>query len=587
MSSSSAEGASGLAGAAALPVSWTSADGHLGIDLDGEILEVDGHATRHRGSMVDDLSAVARLFEELGEEAWTRLDGSFFMVVRVGGVVHAGVDAAGTRARYWWHDAGRLAFHSRFVDLAPSCPAPPAEDWGAIACYLAGGLYPPGRTALVGIGHLGAGQHLVLDAAGLRTGRHVRMIFDQAGRSVPTAVLVDGLIERIEAAVALRWRAAESPIVPLSGGLDSRYLAAELARQAGPAAVLTLTWGEEPARPDSDASIASLVAAALGVRHGWREKHHEHTPQAFEEAIRLSSGEVDIAIHFPGDRAFHRALRDELGVRSLFRGDECFGLERLVTDHAVAILAGVARLSETGGYAALLPGGLLTTLARESDSIVEAALDALASATPTGRRDELWYEFGVRRFLAPYNALKALDLEVHLPFLDQQLLAWLRRVPDELRGGKRLVRLALERRFPEVAAIPYATRDNLPNWERRTLADGSFAGFLRDWFDAPGWIDDIGARHQVQAVVDALAAGGSAGTARGRAGNWRATMRRLLARTRPGMVALEMALGHRAARNALPGYLRLARLAVIHGLLGMARAPKRDAASPVALVVSR
>lgn len=566
-----ATGDSVLVGAVARRFAWwQDVDAEHSVHLDGEIFEIDGRPTSDGRGAAGDLEAVSRLFEAHGSAAWSRLDGSFLLIVRQGATIHAGADVAGTRGVYWWEQGGTLAFHSRLLDLVPSYPAEIQEDWGAVANYLATGLYPPGRTAISGIRHLGAGQHVEMRASGATGGRHFRLAFTEQGPARRTE-LVDELIANVEAAVATRWRAAVEPVVPLSGGVDSRYLAAEIVRQAGTSSVRTITWGEAPDRANSDAQVASTVAAALGAEHAWRDKVQLHTMESFERSIYLSSGECDQAIHYPGDDQFYRRLHDQQGFSSLFRGDECFGYERLITDRAVAVLGGVGRVSAAGAYAGLLAPELLGLLASASEAVMNEAMSGLASRTPTGKRDELWYEFGIRRLLAPYNAVRHQDLEVYTPFLDRRLLEWLRRVPEALRAEKRLVREALSRRFPNVASIPYATRDNLPSWPGRAREDPSFTVFLRDWFSEPGWLDAVGSRPAVLERIARLSAGGP--SAPGSA--WRRDLRTLLNKSAPSRIAFELALRRRADRNALPNYLQLARLAVLHGLVGRARSRHR------------
>jgi Asparagine synthase len=210
---------------------------------------------------------------------------------------------------------------------------------------------------------------------------------------------------------------------------------------------------------------------------------------------------------------------------------------------------------------------MLALLAPASEAVMDEAMAGLASRTPTGKRDELWYAFGIRRLLAPYNAVRHQDLEVYTPFLDRRLLEWLRRVPEALRAEKRLVRDALSRRFPDVASIPYATRDNLPAWQRRWREDPILSGFLREWCSAPGWLDTVGIRPAVLDRIERLYVAGpiTADPA------WRRDLRRLLNRSAPSRILLELGLERRAERNALPEYIQLLRLAVLHGLLGSAR----------------
>jgi len=149
---------------------------------------------------------------------WERLGGSFCLVVADGRTYHLGVDLAGTRGVYWWSRDGLLAFHSHVMDLAPSYPAALDEDAGALGNYLVAGRYPPSATAFRQIRHLGAGQCLLFVDGQVSARSYFEMVSmpDMAGR--PKDALVDDLIDLAAEAVAMSWRDAQLPVVPLSGG---------------------------------------------------------------------------------------------------------------------------------------------------------------------------------------------------------------------------------------------------------------------------------------------------------------------------------------------------------------------------------
>jgi asparagine synthetase B (glutamine-hydrolysing) len=549
--------------------------------VDGEVRVVDGVETTGRGLDEAGRAAIARLYDRAGTDAWSRLDGSFCLVVRDGATVHVVMDVVGARAVYWWLADGILAFHSHLLDLAPAYPGRLSEDLGAIGSFLEGGRYLPTTTAWREVRHLGAGQALTF-AGGVATVRdHFAMPFDPDPPRIPDARVVDEVIGLLEASVGRGWREADAPVVPLSGGMDSRYIAAELVRRNGPRSVPTITWGEAPDRPGSDAIVAARVAAALDLRHDWFDKPQRHTPETFDRALYLASGEGDCAIHYPDDHGLHAQLAS-LGFRSLFRGDECFGNgPNLLTNGAVPVVNGLAAIGRDGAYRTLLGDDLFGRIAAEQEPALHDALAGLRSATPTARRGELWYSVGVRRFLGPYNRVKQADLEVYAPLLDRALLERLRSTPDRLRADKALLQAALDRRFPGLGAIPYATDDNLPRWEARVAADPAFARVLLDRLAAPGWLDAIGARARVVAALRdledaAVRAGGDAASGapgdgtRAPAGappdGASSRLRAVVKQTWPGRLARELTLERRFAAN-LPPYLRLARLTVLHELL--------------------
>ena len=252
--------------------SWSSSDGTLSVHLDGW---VDDTSTDLDAADPTDGNVLRNLADDYRRDApraWSQIDGSFCLIIRDRGHLSVGIDATGTRSVYWWQHGPLIAFHSHLMDLAPAYPGALRDDLGAIGDYLADGSYPEGRTALGDIGHLGAGQLLDFDGERVQVSDHLRMVYRPAPTSKPDAALIDDLVDLVSASVARASRRLVRPIVPISGGVDSRYLLAELVRQQGPDSIETVTWGEGPGRPGSDAEVAPQVTRALGVGHRWRQK---------------------------------------------------------------------------------------------------------------------------------------------------------------------------------------------------------------------------------------------------------------------------------------------------------------------------
>lgn len=533
--------------------------------LEGELHSIDGRDTTERGASHAEQAAVVDLYRRHGPELWGRLGGSFLLVVQDDATFRLGVDVVGTRSIYWWLGDGMLGFHSQLVDLAEAVPGRLTEDFGAIGSFLECGRFLPGETPYREIHHLGAGQSLTV-ANGQATVRdHFSMEYDQAWSGKRRSVLVDEVVELLERSIARAWRNARDPVLPLSGGLDSRYIAAELVRQHGTGSLPTITWGEARDRPGGDALVAVELARRLGLPNVWYEKPQRHSVERFARALYLSSGESDCAIHYPDDHVLHARLAAD-GRRSMFRGDECFGAtRRLLTRSAILAVNGIAPLALDPAYRPLLGDDLVDRMATEQRAGLVATMASIRSRTPTAGRDEIWYGHGVRRFLALYNRVKNADLEVYLPLLDPELLAWLKHIPDALRSDKTLLHAALERRFPELASLPFATDSNLPRWGTRIRRDPALAMFLADRCAEPGWLDMIDARGPVAAGLARLAAAAGPDTPDDHE-RTSPRFRQWLKRTWPGQLLRERTLERRFAAN-LPPYLRLARLTVLHQLL--------------------
>ena len=296
--------------------SWKGPD-EVSFHLDGELRSIDGTDAPGPDAADALFGRLAEAYRRDPLRFWERIDGSFCLIVRQGNAVSVGIDVVGARSLYWWNDGGVLAFHSHLQDLAPAYTGPLTDDDGALAQFLAAGVYPPGRTAYREVRHLGAGEVLQFADGVARVREHLSMVYRVSGPRRSRRALVDELVELVRAAVRNAARSLDAPVFPLSGGLDSRYLVAEFVEGLGPAqGIKTITWGEEPARRESDAVIAKQVANALAVENTWFEKRQLPTPDTFSRAIYLSSGEADCAIHFPDDHELHARLAQGLFYRS-------------------------------------------------------------------------------------------------------------------------------------------------------------------------------------------------------------------------------------------------------------------------------
>lgn len=548
--------------------SWSEQDGGLRLYLDGEILYLNGAPTQHLGTTADELASVAKLYRRHGERIWEHLDGNFCLIIEDGQTVSIGVDLAGNRTLYYWLHEGVLAFHSYLLDLAPIYPGDLTEDFGTIANVLMCGSNLPGRTAFNEIQHLSPGCYLKFADGKVRSTEHFRLEFQPEFEGIGKEQLIDELNARLSASIKVGWRAAKNPVLPLSGGADSRYVVAEIARQVEDKQRLhTITWGMNPSKAGSDAIVAKQVAAVLGVENVWYEKRQDHLETEFERAIYLTSGEADIAIHYPDDSLLDRLLVQQHNFASMFRGETVFRRYLpLFTNRAVLAENDMSRMGLDTTYQELIDADIVQRLSEMHNSAMAALLAGLRSPTPTGRRDELYYSFRIRQILGTYNKARNAYLEVYNPLISRNVLEWIRRVPDHARIKRFLFLEAMSRAFPEVAHIPLATTSNLPPWRTRFRTEPKLSQFYRTWCEKPGWLDSLGNKQRVLqslAAMEETAQVPQSTPSTQDGSRWK----KLAKDTLPGRLLREMTLEKRFAAS-LPRYLMLARLAVLHGLLG-------------------
>ena len=117
-----------------------------------------------------------------------------------------------------------------------------------------------------------------------------------------------------------------------------------------------------------------------------------------------------------------------------------------------------AALGRHREYDGLIGRELLSRMSSGQAAILDVITESLETRSTLGRRNEVHYLFNVRRGLAPYNSVKAFDLEVYASNPTREVLSWLTELPERFRYGKDLLKAAMHRQFPNVASIPYASR---------------------------------------------------------------------------------------------------------------------------------
>jgi len=245
-------------------------DGTAFIVLNGEIynhqslrdkLTSGGH--RFRGH--SDTEASLHLYEDHDVEFLKQLQGMFALAIydtRKRRLLLAR-DGPGMKPLYYANTARGLLFASEAGALFATRLIQPSPDPEAIDTYLASGFIPAPASAFRGVAKLRAGQYLIADSTGLRTGEFwkYRYATPSAGEDSPHE-----LEEKLRHAVRSHL-AADVPVgVLISGGWDSSLIATFAAAIAG---VRLKTFSVVfPDSSDADESRYSrMMARHLGTDH--------------------------------------------------------------------------------------------------------------------------------------------------------------------------------------------------------------------------------------------------------------------------------------------------------------------------------
>jgi asparagine synthetase B (glutamine-hydrolysing) len=413
-----------------------------------------------------------RELERHGGAGLGQIEGSFSAVVWEPGRLRLtlAVDPRASRSLVYTRVRGALYFAPEVKALLAVPGICKDLDPAALGIFLGAGYLLSTQTLFTSVRRLAGGQRLIAESSPsgpgtLRIEDGDRYRLSASGDGTRPRALEDELCSLVRGAVA-RNAADPATVVFLSGGIDSRIIAAEAqgeARARGER-IRTVSWGAPDRRPGSDVEVASLVARALGSLHCRFDRDISAYRARFFETNYLLDGLTDLAAYHPHEHTLIRALGGE-GARIVLRGDECFGYESHVgsIDDALAAV-GLRRLSQLRRLDCFLFPHTLSRWGEAGDAALDEITAEIRGAHPDDAKDLLYFRHRLQSYLGSAAYLKQAVLEHRAPLLDARILAFNARVPARLRVGKRLFLRAAKRLAPELFAIPLARRDNLEDW---------------------------------------------------------------------------------------------------------------------------
>jgi asparagine synthase (glutamine-hydrolysing) len=260
---------------------------------------------------------------------------------------------------------------------------------------------------------------------------------------------------------AVRRRLDSHTALALSGGIDSRCLAAVIASEAP--ATPTLTYGVPGS---ADLELGARIAARLGLQHHSLPLTPGFLSRGVAETVWLSEGEVRcFHVHHLAPRALRRLTHSE----SLLIGYS--------GDHVVRSIGGP--LSQGGAsvqprnvhrYRAanltdeLAEQVLTPQFASELRGRAASALERLLAeheGPPLARARQLFFEIQ-RRKITPGAALFADDLVPRDPYDDLAVIDVCRKMPESFRRGG-AIHLAYLRRYPELSSLATTRQGMAPD----------------------------------------------------------------------------------------------------------------------------
>ncbi len=426
---------------------------------EGVTLAIHGYLTG-TGGEDDDAGYAHRLYMRHGADFLCHLEGAFSLAVWDGrtATLLLANDRLGLRPLYLAEWDGALRFASEAKALLADPALPRALDQVAIASFFNFGLVLGERTFFQAVRLLPPGSLIVLQNGHLKTTSYTTLNYPAptAGHSGDDyAAQVAG---SLQAAVANSLRSDRRYGVMLSGGLDSRWIAALLAGLRPDS--IAFTFGDDAS---DDIRIAAQVCRALGMEHRRLVLSPTYLADRAAEIVHIADGMYNVvhAHEYPAVASLQSEAEVLLGG---FLGDLLFG--RNIQPLTIGLRTRQAAIEYT--YHDLRKSGLpapdmqsvfgpalaaeLTTMARQA--LVDSFSPAISH--PLNLRDHQNIMQRHRRFYYMAQLLKTPYIEIAHPFCDRAVLETATSLPLSQRFMQHADRRALATAFPALAAIPWS-----------------------------------------------------------------------------------------------------------------------------------
>lgn len=337
------------------------------------------------------------------------------------------------------------------------CPIDPSS----LDLWLRTGEFFDDQTMLAGVRFLEGGTRLRLRGGRVDVARYwrYRLCPDETIPTARAAVDTGDLLRRAVSRIA---RANSRIGVPLSGGLDSRYL---LGLCPDPSRVPSFTMGLAGCR---DLRFAERFARRVGSPHRSFVWEPELFPPLWDEGVAATAGCVGVGDMYMLPYAERMAQACDVTLNGL-AGDALLGGNFVklawLKEPSVARMADLTWAWRVPESASAWADQLSTS--PDNGAARSAWLRSLEGYAdgPPGQRTYEWLTVNrVFRYTNCGTALLRRHVESQSPFFDNDVMDYLARVPLILRYKHRLYLRSMRRACPDAAAVAWQRTGVPPAW---------------------------------------------------------------------------------------------------------------------------
>lgn len=475
-------------------------DAGITVLFEGYLATLDGQAG-------PPAAAVLSRYLESGLDCLPQLRGSYTGLIldSRSHQAHLFNDRRGSRPLFYREDPDRAVLVGPEVSqLASAEPALREIDPVAVCEFLIFASYYNDRTLFPGIRKLppGAVMSLTPDSATLR--RYWEIRIDPDKPPADERACVEEALALFDQAIRRQLTGRARPFLFLSGGIDSRVILGGL--RATGFRIPAVTYGTQAG---DDAPIARQLAEHCDLPFDFYPISTEDPQQHFADAARRSDCRAETI-----DTPTHGPLLDQLAMSfDLFvQGDKSFFGKHAATSSQALAVAGVFSFAEAPRLGDMLDPTVLRHAQASIGQTLGEMIAAGSAIDPQDLKDTVYYEQRLANRQNAFSAVNLRQFEQARPWLDEDLVDFLFALPGSLRRDKNINRKMLAKGHPDLADIPYASLDSIPQaraYRKDIATNPALAEFIRAQFRE--MLDDRLARlfrpGSLMALIDSLASG--------------------------------------------------------------------------------
>jgi asparagine synthase (glutamine-hydrolysing) len=418
----------------------------------------------------NDAELLLHLYEELGEEFALQLNGSFIAALwdRRAKKLLIATDRMGSHPLYYAHYHGKFSFAPNVHGLLVDPDLPRTVDRVAIAQAFTFDHILDDRTWLTNVHLMPPASILVYQENNLVIRSYWTMKYAESYPLQSEEDYYEGFLHSLRRAVKRQTRSCLPAGMMLSGGLDSRMLAAVI--RDGPLVepLSTFTWGIPGC---DDARYAKDVAREIGADYHFFELKPDYLLSHAVKGVRLTNGSN--CVHYHALASVSQATQFAKVIFKGVMGDAMMGTA--LTRHFWADYDSETKANVH--FQTHYDRGVLLFTPQEQEllftapfqqQINGAVMDAyragmLASQSSQLADQRIYFDLRQRIPRMTWNGVELVRSQavVRTPYSDNDVVEFALRLPPGFRFERYLVKRVLTEKYVELAQIPY-TETGLP-----------------------------------------------------------------------------------------------------------------------------